>query len=84
MRRREYMPAGQLTVGIHMGTWSKPRKPLAAGETRIAEDIEYSAYFGPGIIIPSLMCLIPGKEDDEAIEYVSVQMYILCEFADVW
>ncbi|KEP53926.1 alcohol oxidase [Rhizoctonia solani 123E] len=39
---KEYMPAGQLTVGIHMGTWSKPRKPLAPGESRIAEDIKYS------------------------------------------
>ncbi|CAE6420515.1 unnamed protein product [Rhizoctonia solani] len=39
---KEYMPAGQLTVGIHMGTWSKPRKPLAPGERRIAEDIKYS------------------------------------------
>lgn len=39
---KDYMPAGQLTVGIHMGTWSKPRKPLAAGEKRIAEDIKYS------------------------------------------
>ncbi|KAJ1309433.1 hypothetical protein OPQ81_006209 [Rhizoctonia solani] len=39
---KEYMPAGQLTVGIHMGTWSKPRKPLAPGERRIVEDIKYS------------------------------------------
>ncbi|CUA76585.1 Alcohol oxidase 1 [Rhizoctonia solani] len=39
---KEYMPAGQLTVGIHMGTWSKPRKPLAPGETRIVEDVKYT------------------------------------------
>ncbi|MCV2423674.1 GMC family oxidoreductase N-terminal domain-containing protein, partial [Paucibacter sp. DJ4R-1] len=39
---KEYMPAGQLTVGIHMGTWSKPRKPLAPGERRIVEDIKYT------------------------------------------
>ncbi|KAF8671874.1 hypothetical protein RHS04_08040 [Rhizoctonia solani] len=39
---KEYMPAGQLTVGIHMGTWSKPRKPLAPGERRIVEEIKYS------------------------------------------
>ncbi|CAE6480780.1 unnamed protein product [Rhizoctonia solani] len=39
---KEYMPAGQLTVGIHMGTWSKPRKPLAPGERRIVDEIKYS------------------------------------------
>ncbi|KAH7313234.1 putative methanol oxidase [Rhizoctonia solani] len=39
---KEYMPAGQLTVGIHMGSWSKPRKPLAPGERRIAEEIKYT------------------------------------------
>ncbi|KAF8599079.1 putative methanol oxidase [Ceratobasidium sp. AG-I] len=39
---KDYMPPGQLTVGIHMGSWSKPRKPLAVGEKRIAEDIKYS------------------------------------------
>ncbi|CAE6437462.1 unnamed protein product [Rhizoctonia solani] len=39
---KEYMPAGQLTVGIHMGTWSKPRKPLAPGERRIVENIKYT------------------------------------------
>ncbi|CAE6418066.1 unnamed protein product [Rhizoctonia solani] len=39
---KEYMPAGQLTVGIHMGSWSKPRKPLAPGERRIVEDVKYS------------------------------------------
>ncbi|KAB5593139.1 Alcohol oxidase [Ceratobasidium theobromae] len=50
---KEYMPPGQLTVGIHMGTWSKPRKPLAPGEKRIAEDIKYS---------------IQDKDDDEAID----------------
>ncbi|KAG8716985.1 hypothetical protein FRC08_008397 [Ceratobasidium sp. 394] len=39
---KEYMPAGQLTVGIHMGSWSKPRKPLAVGEKRVVEDVKYS------------------------------------------
>ncbi|CAE7191054.1 unnamed protein product [Rhizoctonia solani] len=39
---KEYMPEGQLTVGIHMGTWSKPRKALAPGERRIVEDIKYT------------------------------------------
>lgn len=39
------MPPGQLTVGIHMGSWSKPRKPLAVGEKRIAVDIKYSMFF---------------------------------------
>ncbi|QRW14249.1 GMC oxidoreductase [Ceratobasidium sp. AG-Ba] len=39
---KEYMPSGQLTVGIHMGSWSKPRKPLAVGEKRVMEEIKYS------------------------------------------